>query len=168
VVNVLAAAELVLGPASDDDAFEEHTVGGTDTCEPQLESMSTGEVEGLSVEIMYGFFSDGLVDAKDDWLESGAVGIVAALTLGLVSVTAPRSSRSFQVAAVDFTATGLASVAEISGRLDEACLVDHEADLKWQLHEGEGNVLNLLGLLLALLGSLLLLLGLDLSLDGVR
>jgi hypothetical protein len=129
--------------------------------------VGSGEVEGLSVQMLNGFKSDGLVDAKDDWLESGAIIVGLALKLGLVGVTAPSVSGPLHGAAEDVTTTGLASKAEISGRLDEACLVDHEANLEWQLHEGERNVLDLLGFLLALLGSLLLLLGLDLSLDRV-
>jgi hypothetical protein len=130
--------------------------------------VGSGEGEGLSVEMTDGFISDGLVEAENDWLENGAISVGLALTLGLVAAMAPSACGPLHGAAEDLTTTRLADKAEISGRLDETCLVDHEANLEWQLHEGEGNVLDLLGLLLALLGGLLLLLGLDLSLDGVR
>jgi hypothetical protein len=145
VLKVLGAGESVVGPALDDDASEELAIGRTDTRKPLLEGVGSGEGEGLSVEMTDGFISDGLVEAM-----------------------APSACGPLHGAAEDLTTTRLADKAEISGRLDETCLVDHEANLEWQLHEGEGNVLDLLGLLLALLGGLLLLLGLDLSLDGVR
>jgi hypothetical protein len=168
VLNVLGAGESVVGPALDDDASEELAIGRTDTRKPLLEGVGSGKGEGLSVQMTDGFISDGLVDAKDDWLESGAIFVGLALTLGLVAAMAPSACGPLHGAAEDFTTTGLADKAEFSGRFDETCLVDHEADLKWQLHEGEGNVLDLLCLLLVLLGGLLLLLGLELSLDGVR
>jgi hypothetical protein len=131
-------------------------------------------VEGLGVQITNSFVSDILVDAEDDWLESGAIVLICTFTLRLVTETAISVSVSLHGTAEELTTVGLAGKAEISGRLDETNLVDHEADLGWQLHEWEGNVLDLLGLLLALLGlllallgSLLLLLCLKLSLDGV-
>ena len=168
MLNVLRAGESVIGPALDDNAFEHHTVGGTDTSEPLLEGVGSGEGEGLSVQVKDCFISDSLVQTEDDWLKSGAVRVVGVLALGLVVVTTPVGVASSQGAAKDFTAVGLADEAQFSGRLDKAGLVDHETNLKWQLHEREGDVLDLLGLLLALLGGLLFLLGLQLSLDRVR
>jgi hypothetical protein len=132
--------------------------------------MGIGEVEGLSVQKFDGFISDILVDAKDDWLENGAVTVGLAFTLDLVTVVtvmAMGGSSSLHSTTVEITATGLACKAKISGRLDKAHLVNHEADLWWQLHEWKRNVFDLLDLLFALLGSLLLLLGLKLSLDRV-
>jgi hypothetical protein len=169
VLNVLGAGESVVGPALDDDASDEHAVGRTDARKPLLEGVSGGEGEGLGVQVMDGFICNGLVDAKDDWLESGAVGLVGALTLGLVGVAAPSSGGPLYGTTEDVMASSLADIAEFPGGFNEACFVDHEADFEWQLHEGEGNILDLLDLLLlAFLGSLLLLLSLELSLGRVR
>lgn len=165
--NVLGAGESVVGPALDNDASDERAIGGTDTREPLLEDVGIGEVEGLSVQLMDGFISDSLVQAENNCLKSGAVRVVRALTLGLEVVTAISVSGPLHGTAEDLTASGLADKAEFSGRFDEACLVNHEADLERQLHDGEGDILDLLGLLLAFLGSLLLLLSLELSLGRV-
>jgi hypothetical protein len=167
VLNILGAGSSVVDPALDNNAFEEHAVGRTDARKPLLEGVSVAEVEGLSVQMIDGLISDSLVEAENDGLKNGAVTVGRAFTLGLVVVSTPAGGGSLQGAAEDVTAGRLAGKAEISGRLDEACLVDHEANLEWKLHKGEGNVLDLLGLLLALLDGLLLLLCLELSLDRV-
>lgn len=168
VLDIIDAGVSVVSPALDDNASEEHAVGGTDAREPGLEGVGGGEVEGLSVQKLNSFGCDGLVEAQNDRLKSGAVALVLIVTLNLEAVTAPASVILLHGAAVDLTAIVLAGKAEIPGRLNEAFLVDHEANLKWQLHDAEGNILDLLSLLLALLGSLLLLLSLELFLDRVR
>lgn len=168
MLNVPGAGESVVSPALDDDISDEQAISRTDAHEPLLEGVSGGEVEGLRVQVVNGFISDGLVETQDNWLESGAVRFGCTLALDLPVVAIGAMVGSLHGAAKEVTAAGLAGEAKIPGRLDEAFLVDHVANLKWQLHEREWDVLDLLDLLSGLLGGLLLLLGLELSLDSVR
>lgn len=130
-------------PTAQNDALQEETVIGADAEEELLESDGVLEFQGLAVKDRDGLSIDGLTDAQD-----GGSEVCDVLVIGLVDgLQEHLPSMAGLVLFVQETTSNylttcvtLGKESEGVGILLEEELVDHEADLSWELHERKSSI----------------------------
>lgn len=154
--GLLPHREYVALPTAQNDAQQQETVVGTDVEEELLESNGMLEFQGLSVENGNGLLIDGLADTQDGWSE-----VCDFLVISLVDgLQQHLSSTGTLLLFVEKTTSNhlflyqaLGEESKWVGLLFKKEFVDHNADLKRELHQTKGTVLQrLLGLLDCTLG----------------
>jgi len=130
-------------PTAQNDALQEETVVGADAEKELLESNGVLEFQGLAVKDRDGLSIDGLTGAQDDGSE-----VCDVLVIGLVDGFQEHlSSMAGLVLFVQETTSNylmtcvtLGKESKGVGILLEEELIDHEADLSWELHKRKGSI----------------------------